>query len=67
MLQSLSSWRAALVTSAERSDIEPVLLRAQVLGCFEVAIFATQSDNRSPRPILISLPLHVWNQCRRRI
>lgn len=50
MLQSLSSWRAALVTSAERSDIEPVLLRAQVLGCFEVAIFGDSVRQPKPAP-----------------
>jgi HAD superfamily hydrolase (TIGR01509 family) len=50
LLQSLGAWRAALVTSAERSDIEPVLLRAQVLGCFEVLVFGDSVSKPKPAP-----------------
>ncbi len=50
MLQSLSSFRLALVTSAERSDIEPVLLRAQVLDCFEVLVFGDSVSQQKPAP-----------------
>jgi beta-phosphoglucomutase len=50
MLEKLGDWRLGLVTSAERPDVEPVLSRANIQGCFEACIFRGDVTRHKPAP-----------------
>ena len=50
MLEKLGDWRLGLVTSAERRDVEPVLSRANIQGCFEACIFRGDVTRHKPAP-----------------
>lgn len=50
MLRKLGDWRLGLVTSAERADVEPVLIRAKIDDCFEACIFHGDVTRHKPAP-----------------
>ena len=49
-LGSLSSHRLAVVTSSGRTEIEPALERAGLLGFFETLVFGGDVKNQKPAP-----------------
>jgi len=50
MLRELTPYRLGLVTSAEHSEIEPVLRAANILDLFEASVFAGDSARPKPAP-----------------
>jgi beta-phosphoglucomutase len=50
MLRQLRDWRLGLVTSAESCDVEPVLLSANIHGCFEACVFRSDVTRHKPAP-----------------
>jgi beta-phosphoglucomutase len=50
MLRRLADRRLGLVTSAEREDIEPILLHANIQNCFEVCVFGGDVERKKPAP-----------------
>ncbi len=50
MLRGLSGFRIGLVTSSQRSEVEPVLRRSGVLACFHAFISADDTVLHKPDP-----------------
>ena len=50
LLRSLASHRVGLVTSSDRSEVEPVLLAAQISDCFHAKVFGDESLAPKPSP-----------------
>ena len=50
LLHSLTSHRVGLVTSSDRTEVEPVLQAAQISDCFHAKVFGDESLARKPSP-----------------
>ena len=50
MLQSLEGRTLGLVTSSDRSDIEPLLQRAGIADCFNACVFGEEIASHKPDP-----------------
>jgi HAD superfamily hydrolase (TIGR01509 family) len=50
LLQSLSTFRLGLVTSSNRSEVEPVLNAAGVAACFQAMVFGDEVSLHKPHP-----------------
>lgn len=50
LLQSLSAFRLGLVTSSNRSEVEPVLRAAGVGECFQAMVFGDEMSQHKPHP-----------------
>ena len=50
LLLSLSAFRLGLVTSSNRSDVEPVLIAAGVDVCFQAVVFGDEVSRHKPHP-----------------
>jgi len=50
LLNSLEGRRLGLVTSSDRTDIEPLLQRAGIAECFEACVFGEEITSHKPDP-----------------
>jgi beta-phosphoglucomutase len=50
MLRGLNAFQVGLVTSSHRSEVEPVLRRAEILTCFHTIVTADDSVRHKPDP-----------------
>jgi HAD superfamily hydrolase (TIGR01509 family) len=50
LLKSLGKWRVGLVTSSERSEVEPVLRAAAIYDLFAAAVFGDDVTAAKPAP-----------------
>ncbi|UWZ86976.1 HAD family phosphatase [Occallatibacter riparius] len=50
LLKSLAGWILGLVTSSDRSDVEPLLLRAGIAHCFTACVFGDETTTHKPDP-----------------
>jgi HAD superfamily hydrolase (TIGR01509 family) len=50
VLKSLEGRRLGLVTSSDGVDIEPMLHRAGIAGCFEACVFGEEITSHKPDP-----------------
>lgn len=50
LLKALSGYRVGLVTSSDRTEVEPVLRAAQVCDCFDATVFGEEPDAPKPSP-----------------
>jgi len=50
LIRTLSNYRLGVVSSSGRAEVEPVLERAGIRGCFETLVTGEDVANRKPHP-----------------
>ncbi len=50
LLRSLSAFPLGLVTSSNRSEVEPVMRAAGVVECFQAMVFGNETSQHKPHP-----------------
>jgi beta-phosphoglucomutase len=50
LLKSLAGWKLGLVTSSDRSDIEPLLQKAGIAACFSACVYGDEMTTHKPDP-----------------
>jgi HAD superfamily hydrolase (TIGR01509 family) len=50
LLNSLGAYRVGLVTSSDRTEVEPVLSAAQIHRCFDAMVFGEEPVEPKPAP-----------------